>query len=101
MHLHDPPDDNAVGEQVIVVLVPLAGWAESLCAFEDQRHELLHSRPQLGQGCECRGASLAKWSRIGALCWAIPRASLHIIRPTAAKPQLNEFTGLKLAPPAA
>jgi len=33
-------------------------------------------------------------------CW-FPRASLRIIRPTAAKPQLNEFTGLKLAPAAA
>jgi hypothetical protein len=34
--IHDPADDDAVGEHVIVVVVPLAGGAGSRRALEDQ-----------------------------------------------------------------
>jgi len=33
--LHDPADDDAIGEHVEVVVVPFAGWARSHGAFED------------------------------------------------------------------
>jgi len=33
--MHDPADDSAVGEHVVVVIVPLTGWAARRSAFED------------------------------------------------------------------
>jgi len=32
----DAPDDNAIGEHVVVIVVPLAGWAGSRSAFQEQ-----------------------------------------------------------------
>src|SRR5215831_17138137 len=34
--LHDAADDAAVSEHVVIVLIPLAGWARGGRAFEDQ-----------------------------------------------------------------
>jgi hypothetical protein len=34
--LHDPADDNAIGEHVEIVIVPLTGWSSRRSALEDQ-----------------------------------------------------------------
>src|SRR5262245_47862454 len=38
VHLHDAADDDGICEHIIIVIAPLAGWAGSGGAFEDQRH---------------------------------------------------------------
>src|SRR6516225_3575112 len=40
--IHDPADDNALGEHVVVV--PLAGWAACRGTFEDQGHGRIITR---------------------------------------------------------
>ena len=37
VHLHDVADDGGIGEHIVIVVVPLAGWAARRCALEDQR----------------------------------------------------------------
>jgi hypothetical protein len=32
---HDATDDNAIGKDVVVVIVPLTGWARSRRTLED------------------------------------------------------------------
>src|SRR5262249_21729350 len=36
--LHDAADHDAIGEHVVIIIVPLAGWARNRCAFENQGH---------------------------------------------------------------
>src|SRR5262249_47749870 len=41
----DAPDDLAIGEHVIVLVRPVAGWAGELGALEDQRRHHRHRLP--------------------------------------------------------
>src|SRR5207302_628451 len=46
--LEDATDHRAIREHVVIVVVPLAGWARSRCALEDQlRGHLLNTPTRL------------------------------------------------------
>src|SRR5215831_12855432 len=57
VHLHDAADDGGIGEDIVIVVVPLAEWAARRCALEDRRGHfarLLHiaRRPRQLAGAE-------------------------------------------------
>ena len=38
VYLEDAADNDVIGEHIIIVIAPLAGWAARRSVFEDQRH---------------------------------------------------------------
>ena len=56
--VHDPADHDTVGEHVVIVIVPLAGWEQSRGALEDQVAALVR-HADLARARLCPRSSLA------------------------------------------
>ena len=71
VHLHNAADSRTVGKHVIVVIVPLAGWAACLGRLEDQRgHGAAFNRLALTARMDPAENSLRGYFRTDRYKWA-------------------------------